>query len=197
MKAWLTAAFLLASAAAFARPEAGRDYLPIDPPLLQQGKKIELIEFFYYGCPQCLDLEPFLKSWLKSRPNVELVRVPAFRTAWLPLARTYYALAFLGQERRLRDRLFFAIQSQGVDLNEESVLYDWIGKAGVDSAEFKSVYHSRLVESKIMESEDLARRCGITGVPSLVVDGRYLVLGDLSNGELLDELISMARKLRK
>ncbi len=189
---WL---LLFFSVLAFAQPEVGRDYLPIDPPLQPATKKIELLEFFYYGCPECSDLEPFLQEWLNDRNDVEIVRVPAFRTSWLPLARTYYALRALGQENRLRGRIFSAIRS-GVDLNEEHVLFAWIGRHGVDLKKFEPIYASKAVQMKIADSANLAMRLGIAGVPSLVVDGKYLVMGDLARSELLDQLVDMAKQRR-
>ncbi len=196
MKRYAAALLLPISFLAHAQPEAGKDYLPIDPPLQIHEKKIELIEFFYYGCPECLDLEPFLNNWLQGRRDIRVVRIPAFRSSWLPLARTYYALSILGQEDRLRSRIFQAMH-QGIDLNSEEVLFGWIGSQGVDAEKFKSVYHSKLVRSRIMESEDLARKLGISGVPSLVVDGKFLVLGNLADEDRLDELIDMAKKMQR
>ncbi|HQT26054.1 MAG TPA: thiol:disulfide interchange protein DsbA/DsbL [Burkholderiales bacterium] len=190
MRACLAALLLLVSSLVFARPEKGKDYLDIDPPVSHQGR--ELIEFFYYGCPECLDLEPFLKDWLASRPDVTLVRLPAFRDAWLPLARAYYSLQMLGEEKRLRGRIYSAMQNRGLDLDKESVLFEWLGWQGIDMKKFGRLYRSREVDMKIMDSKDLATRSGISGVPSLIVAGRYLVLGNLANGELLDALFEMA-----
>ncbi len=189
---WL---LLFFSVFAFAQPEVGRDYLPIDPPLQPATKKIELLEFFYYGCPECSDLEPFLQEWLNGRNDVEMVRVPAFRSSWLPLARTYYALRALGQENRLRGRIFSAIRG-GTNLNDEHVLFVWIGRRGVDLKKFESIYASKEVQMKISESVDLAMHLGIAGVPALVVDGKYLVMGDLARGDLLDQLVDMAKHRR-
>ncbi len=190
---WL---LLLFSVLAFAQPEVGRDYLPIDPPLQPATKKIELLEFFYYGCPECSDLEPFLQEWLNGRNDVEIVRVPAFRSAWLPLARTYYALRTLGQEQLLRGRIFSAIRG-GADLNDEHVLFAWIGTHGVDLKKFEPIYASKEVQLKIADSANLAMRLGIAGVPSLVVDGKYLVMGDLARSDLLDQLVDMAKQRRR
>lgn len=189
---WL---LLFFSVFAFAQPEVGRDYLPIDPPLQPATKKVELFEFFYYGCPECADLEPFLQEWLQGRNDVEMVRIPAFRSSWLPLARTYYALRTLGQENRLRERIFSAIRG-GANLNDEHVLFAWIGRHGVDLKKFESIYASKEVQMKISDSVDLAMRLGIAGVPSLVVDGKYLVMGDLARGDMLDQLVDMAKQQR-
>lgn len=193
MKRGLAAALLLLSFSAL----AGEDYLPIDPPLQVNSNKILLFEFFYYGCPQCYDLEPFLNDWASRHPEIELVRIPAFRRAWLPLARAYYALVMLGQEGRLRNQIFSVIHAGQMDLDDETTLFSWLEKHGVDMRRFKAIYHSPTVQKKIDESAQLAERLGIAGVPSLVVDGKYLVLGDLARGELLDELVAMAQDRRK
>ena len=118
--------------------------------------------------------------------------VPAFRHAWLPLARTFYALSMLGQERRLRDAIYSAIHD-GIDLNDETTLFGWLGGHSVDMKRFSALYHSSAVDMKIVESRQLAARLEINGVPSLVVGGKYLVLGNLARGELLDRLVSKAR----
>lgn len=172
------------------------DYLPIEPPQLVQSNKIELVEFFYYGCHQCYDLEPFLEDWTERHPEVQVVRIPAFKRAWLPLARTFYSLKILGQEKRLRGLIFSAIHDQGTDLDDEGILFDWLGKQGVDVKQFKTLYFSDEVNRRIGDSADLARRLGIAGVPSLVVDGKYLVLGNLARGGLLDRLVAKAKRAR-
>ncbi|MBY0579507.1 MAG: thiol:disulfide interchange protein DsbA/DsbL [Burkholderiales bacterium] len=186
---------LLSSLCALAQPEAGRDYLPIIQVQQPQGDKIELVEFFYYGCPQCFELEPILQDWLERRRDIKIVRIPAFRSSWLALAKAYYALEIMGQEDRLRRRIFSALHD-GMDLINERVLFDWIEKQGIDRKKFESVYFSSAVANKIDDSEKKARRLGISGVPSLVVDGRYLVLGNLARTDILDQLVAMAGKER-
>ncbi len=98
----------------------------------------------------------------------------------------------LGQESRLRDEIYSAIHD-GVDLNDEAALFDWLGGHAVDMKQFKAIYHSDAVDRKIEESRQLAARLEINGVPSLVVGGKYLVLGNLARGDLLDRLVSKAR----
>lgn len=170
---------------------AEKDYLTINPPLQVKSKRIELIEFFYYGCPQCYALEPFLDDWTRRHPEVEWVPIPAFRRAWLPLARTFYALSMLGQESRLRDAIYSAIHD-GIDLDDENTLFNWLERHDIDMKQFNALYRSDAVDKKIAASRQLAVRFGITGVPSLVVGGKYLVLGDLARGELLDQLVLKA-----
>lgn len=184
---------LLSSALAFAQPEEGKDYVIVPAPANAKGSNVDLVEFFYYGCPQCLELEPFLLNWLKHHQNVNLIRIPAFKTSWLPLAKAFYALEILGQESRLRPQIFNAIQVQGIDLTDEPVLFNWVGQHGIKPDEFESVYASSAVSSRIEDSISYARRFGITGVPSLVVGEKYLVLGNLARASLLDQLVAMAR----
>jgi thiol:disulfide interchange protein DsbA len=107
------------------------------------------------------------------------------------MARTFYALSMLGQESRLRDAIYSAIHD-GMDLNDEATLFEWLGRHGVDMRQFDTLYHSSAVDRKIAESRQLAASAGITGVPSLVVGGKYLVLGNLARGELLDRLVLKA-----
>ena len=90
----------------------------------------------------------------------------------------------------------YSQRSSGVDLNEEHVLFAWIGRHGVDLKKFEPIYASKAVQMKIADSANLAMRLGIAGVPSLVVDGKYLVMGDLARSELLDQLVDMAKQRR-
>lgn len=197
MYRFAAALLLLSSLLAHASPQAGRDYLPIHPPVPSRDGMVVITEFFYYGCPECLELEPLLQEWASTRHDVRIVRIPAFRTAWLPLARTFYSLQLMGQEKRLRSRIFSAIQDRDMDLDNEDLLFAWLKMQDIDMEKFDSLYHSDLVEGSISDSMVLAKRLGISGVPSLVVDGRFLVLGNLARPGLLDQLVDMARLEKK
>ena len=94
----------LASGSAFAQLTEGKNYARIaNPQPVETGKKIEVIEFFSYGCPHCAELEPHLDAWLaKLPPDVAFRRVPVmFQQRWMPLAKIYYTLDALGVETKL------------------------------------------------------------------------------------------------
>src|SRR5512145_668833 len=129
---WRIAAWLLAlsmSAGASAQLTPGKDYRVINPPQpTDSGKKIEVLEFFWYGCPHCNNLQPPLRAWLKQKPaDVEFKRVPAvFADSWLPLTRAYYALDAMGLVEKLHHDVFAAIHEQKIRLSDEKVLFDWM-----------------------------------------------------------------------
>ena len=109
----------LSMAAAAQSAEEGKEYLRLKSPQpVESGKKIEVIEFFSYGCPHCADLEPVLQGWVKTMPaDVQLRRVPVmYQERWIPLAKIYYTLDALGEEKRLSPEVFAALHSRGTSL---------------------------------------------------------------------------------
>ena len=173
------AAFLVALATgALAQPVPGKDYRLIEPPQpADSGAKIEVLEFFWYGCPHCNTLQPSIRNWLKKKPaDVEFKRVPAvFADSWLPLTRAYYALDTMGAVDKLHYDVFAAVHEQNVRLSDPRVLFDWVAKRGVDPQKFADIYNSFGVQSRARRSIDLTKNYDIPGTPALTVDGRYLV----------------------
>ena len=205
------AAFLVALATgALAQPVPGKDYRLIEPPQpTDSGAKIEVLEFFWYGCPHCNTLQPSLRNWLKKKPaDVEFKRVPAvFADSWLPLTRAYYALDTMGAVDKLHYDVFAAVHEQNVRLSDPRVLFDWVAKRGVDPQKFADIYNSFGVQSRARRSIDLTKNYDIPGTPALTVDGRYLVAPSMvlkpDNSvdyeryfKVLDQVIATARKTR-
>ena len=197
----------LFSLSAFAAPDAaleGDDYaLVAKPQPVATGKKIEVLEFFWYRCPHCFQLEPGLNGWLKKLPkDAQIRRVPAvFREDWMPAAKIYYALEQMRLLDRLHSKVFDAYHVENINLNDPAVLGDWIAKQGVDRKQFESVYNSFSVQSKATQGARLSSAYGITGVPALVIDGKYLTSMSMTHGEprlfeVLDQLIVKARAER-
>jgi len=175
------AVLLLAATAALpAAPAKDKEYTLVDPaqPPLEgnPGKKVEVIEFFYYGCPHCYNLQPALKAWLKSAPkDIEFRRMPTiFRESWVPLTRTYYALEAIGALEKMHDDVFNAVHQQNVNLGDRRLLLDWAGRRGVDQKKLGDAYDSFAVQTKAQRSLQLTRAYGITGTPSVVIGGRYM-----------------------
>lgn len=197
---------LLGAGLSSARAEikADRDYVQIPTALpTQSGKKVEVIEFFWYGCPHCYDMQPHLKAWLKHKPlDVEFRYLPAiFRDGWVPNAKTFYALEALGVQEKLHEQVYDAIHAENLDLNNEQVLFDWVAKHGVDRKKFMDAYNSFSMQAKISKSVRMPKDYGLKGVPALVVDGKYLTSGTLAGSpeeviKVLDQLIEKARKER-
>ena len=183
---------------------AGKDYTVLSPEIgTDSGKKIEVAEFFWYRCPHCFHLEPGLNAWLKKAPkDVAIRRIPAvLSAAWVPLAKTYYAMEALGVVNKYHDQLFNAIHLDGLDVSQESNLFDWAGKVGMNRDAFVDAYQSFGVQSKVMRANQLTRDAQITGVPSFVVDGKYLTSESMTGSEealfkTLDQLIAKVRQAR-
>ena len=177
----------------------GRDFRLINPPLATDKAKIEVIEFFWYGCPHCFDFEPIVAPWAKKLPaDVVFRRVPALfpNNKWAPPARLYYTLEAMDLVDKLHRDVFNAIHLDHQRLDDEKILFEWVAKKGVDVKQFGEAWSSAGVQGRVQQTRDLTLASRITGVPSMVVQGKYLVLTpgtyeDLM--EILDQLIDRAR----
>ena len=202
LKYTLAILFVLFSTQLLAEPVAGKDYKLVDPAQpTNSGNKIEVLEFFFYGCSHCYHLHPELSAWEKKMPkDVDLVLVPTiFNISWEPMAYTYYALEALGKNHELHNDLYEAWNVKNIMLTEESNIAAFVSSHGVDSKKFSEAYHSFGVNSKVMRSKQLTQAFRISGTPTLVVDGKYLITG-LQPAEaikVLGELVEKARKERK
>ena len=200
IKSLLVAVALFFSSAAFAAAELGRDYNLLNPPLPVAGKKIEVLEFFFYGCSHCFDLHTPLSAWEKTMPrDVELTYVPTiFRDSMEPMARTLYALESIGQFDKLHDVLYRAWNVDKVQLFDEASISDFVARHGVDKAKFSSAYNSFSMQSKVTRARQMVRSYGVRGTPTLVVDGKYTISGLYPEDTIrvLNEVVAMARKAR-
>lgn len=193
---FVAAALLIGSAASTA--ELGTDYKLLNPAQPTGAEKIEVLEFFFYGCSHCFYLHPHMSSWEKTMPrDVELTYVPTiFRDSWEPMARTYYSLELLGQLHPLHDALYKAWNVDKTDLSDEARILDFVAPHGVDRAKFSATYNSFTMLSKVARAKQMIRSYGITGTPALIVDGKYLITGlqPADTIRVLNEVIVMARK---
>ena len=191
---------LLCASYAQAEVVAGKDYKLLNPPQPISGKKIEVLEFFFYQCPHCEHLRGPLDAWEKKKPkDVELQYVPVvFRESAEPMARTFYALEALGQQKRLHDALFDAWHVQNIDLSDEAKITEFVAKHGVDPAKFGAAYNSFSLQSKIARSNQMVQSFDVRGTPTIAVDGKYIITGLLpaETIRVLDEVIQIARKER-
>ena len=169
----------------------------------EKGKKIEVIEFFSYGCPHCNDLEPYLQSWAKTAPaDVQFVRVPVmFQDRWKPLAKVYYTLEAMGEDLRLSPEVFKAIHVANLPLYQDKAFLDWVASKGVDRAKAAEIYSSFGVDSKLKRALVLAQEYNIQAVPTMIVDGKFVTSSDRIGGHAavpaaLDALIAKARAER-
>jgi len=194
--------FLAFAASAQGMPEEGIDYLELKPPQpTESAGKIEVIEFFWYRCPHCYDLEPSLESWVKRLPrDVQFRRVPGvFNEDWAIDARIFYTLEALGQVDRLHRRLFDAIHKPGGGVKLRGNDYakwaaEWLSKQGVDMKKYDELYRSFTVQTKTNRAIQMARAYRLDGVPTFAVQGRYVTIANSRMLSTTDFLIGEARK---
>ncbi|WP_151741723.1 thiol:disulfide interchange protein DsbA/DsbL [Acinetobacter seifertii] len=197
----LSAAIMAVSGSAMAADfVAGKDYTVIaNPGKVEVPGKIEVREFFWYGCPHCFKLEPHMQTWLKQIPNdVRFVRTPAaMNKVWEQGARTYYTSEALGVRKRTHLPLFHAIQVNGQQIFDQASAAKFFTRYGVPEEKFNSTYNSFAVTAKVAESNKLAQQYQLTGVPAVVVNGKYVVQGeDGKVPQVLNYLIEKERKAK-
>lgn len=201
----LGAALGLASTIAVAQgaaPVEGTDYVKVSPPLAVPPGKIDLIEFFWYGCPHCNAFEPALEAWAAKLPaDVAFRRVPvAFREEpFVPHQKIYYALEAMNQVPQMHKKVFAAIHVERQRLDKPDDIAAFMGKNGIDSKKFLDAYNSFGVQTKAKQAAQLADAFKIDGVPSLGIHGRYFTSGTLAGTPersllVTDYLVDKVRK---
>lgn len=196
------------SLSAFAATEPafeGHDYARVNNAQpVATGNKVEVLEFFWYRCPHCFQLESGLNTWLKTLPkDAQVRRVPAaFRDDWIPGAKIFYTLEQMGLLDRLHHKVFDAYHVENINLNDTAILGKWIAKQGVDRKKFESIYSSFSTQSKVMQGSRLAKAYALTGVPAFIIDGKYTTTMSMARSEerlfdVLNQLIDKARSERK
>jgi protein dithiol oxidoreductase (disulfide-forming) len=174
----LSLSFIAASAGAVATdPAQGVEYdvLPQAQPT-DAGKKVEVIEFFWYSCPHCNAFEPSLAEWVKKQgDNIVFKRVPvAFRSSFAPQQRLYYTLEAMGKLDDMHRKVFHAIHNEKVALDTDSQITDFVVKQGIDKQKFTDLYNSFGVQTKVRRAAQLQESYHIDGVPTVIVDGRFV-----------------------
>ena len=177
-------------------------YGELNPPQPTESKgKIEVLEFFWYGCPHCYSLEPYVETWLKKLPpDVEFRRVPAvFNARWAHDATIFYTLEALGVLDKLHRPLFDAIHKSSLRTDNEAALSEWLQKNGVEPKKFMDTMKSFGVQSKLRRATQQTVAYKIDGTPAMAVAGRYTVSaeqGRTQQGMLqaVDGLVAIARK---
>jgi len=193
--ACLAALLAVASCAQVAPPAAGRDYQILEPARPTARARIEVIEFFSYGCDVCYEAQPHIARWLQGAGlDVVLRRIPAVSNeSWAPWARTYYALESLGELERLHQKLFDAQHRDGRQLDQEENLLAWLAANGVDPMRFKAARNSADRRRSIESSQRMGGMHRVRAVPTLVIAGRYATSAHLAGG--VKEMLAVARHL--
>lgn len=202
--ATLTMAGFMAAAGA-APLQRGVHYELIDPPQpVEVPGKIEVIEFFSYGCPHCYHFEPSINPWIKKLPkDVNFLRVPLAAGQWAVTAKLFYTLDALGVEDKLHSDVFTAIHAdKSLSGTDEAEMPGWASKKGLDQKKFTDIYKSFAIQTKVQQAMQKIASHKVDGVPAIVVDGRYLVLkNSIKNWDdllvLTDQVIEMARANKK
>jgi protein dithiol oxidoreductase (disulfide-forming) len=176
-----------------------KDFQLLEPPRpVATGAQVEVLEFFYYGCPVCYEAQPHVARWLAKKPAVALRRVPAaFTESSDSFARTYYALEALNQIPRLHWPLYDNHHFDGKELNEEKNVAAWVAGNGVDRERFVALWHSDQVKAKVDAARKALDTYGVKGVPTFVVDGKYLTSARIAGSvphmmETLEYLVARA-----
>jgi protein dithiol oxidoreductase (disulfide-forming) len=192
---------LVVSPAPQAALEEGKNFTTLAPPQpTSQHSKIEVVEFFSYGCPHCAHFSPLLNAWVaKLPPDVLFRRVPVGfnRDLWINLQRTYYALDASGDLARLDGPLFHALHEERKPLIDESSITDWVARNGGNADKFAAAYISLPINKETVQADQMAADYRIEGVPTLAIDGRYVTRGAASADEEagLKELLATADEL--
>jgi thiol:disulfide interchange protein DsbA len=197
----LTLAFLpLATALALDKGEYRT--LPARQPVEAPEGKIEVREFFWYGCPHCYALEPRIDAWLEHAPgNVAFVRTPATGGRWLVHAQAYYAFEALGVTERLHGAMFRAIHEQNRRLDSLSALADFAAEQGIDPQRFRDAFNSFGVRTALERAKQINAAYQVTSVPLFAVDGKYVTSAYQTRGEqrlfgAIEELVELAARSR-
>lgn len=180
----------------------GKDYAVLAKPIpVENTGKVEVLEFFWYGCPHCYSLHPHLAAWLANLPaDVNFRYVPAIlRANWVPAAKIFHTIEVMGITGTLHDKVYDAIHRDKIDLNNDSVLFEWVEKQGFDRKKFENTYQSFTVQNLVAKSTQMTRQYELNGVPALIVNGKYITSGRMGGTpqdtiKTLNGLIEKARK---
>ena len=199
-----SAALSPAVARAQGSPVEGRNYVRLNQPVAVNApaNKIEVVDFFWYGCPHCNAFEPVLDAWAKRQPDdVVFSRVPvAFRAEpFTTHQRIFYALEALGLLEAMHRKVFYAVHVSRMALDKPADIAAYMTQQGVDATRFMDAFNSFTTQSKIKRANALVDGYKIDGVPAIGVQGRYYTSGTMAAGNNRALLVAdfLVQKLRK
>jgi len=184
------------------RPAGAAAYRPVNPPQSTDAPgKIEVLEFFWYGCPHCNALEPALKEWVKKLPpDVAFRKVHVgLGPSWVAHQQLFYTLEAMGRTAELNDKVFGALHVERVALDKPDRMADYLGKLGVDRKQFLDTYESFAVRTRMRKASQMAEAYQLDGVPAMGVNGKWFTSPSMAGGNaqvlaVLDQLIERERK---
>lgn len=155
----------------------GDHYSLVDSPRRVRGDKVEVMEFFSYACPHCFEFDPKIRDWVADhKDKIEFVRTPAVGSnEWRFYAKAYYAMEQLGIVEQDHAKLFNTLHTLHRNLGSLDKLANWIDGQGTTAAAFKQAFNSADVENRVEMADRMGRRFKIVSVPSVIIDGKYLV----------------------
>lgn len=187
IKRWLTGflALMLLSGSAVAQMAfvEGTDYQPINPPVeTSQPDQVVVTEVFWYGCPHCFRFEPYVERWSAALPEgVVFEQVPSvLNRPWEVHARAYYAFKLMGVLDQVHQAFFDAIHLKRQRLNSVDAIAGFVAEQGLDEKAFREYFRSFPVETQIRKNTNKEKRYGHRGVPTVIVNGKYLVSASLA-----------------
>jgi protein dithiol oxidoreductase (disulfide-forming) len=198
-----TMGFVTAAVAQPQPPGGVRDVTLLNPPqTVENDGKVEVLEFFGYGCIHCANLEPRLEAWAKQQPaDVKLKRIPvAFASRSIDSIPLFYTLEAMGMQEKLHQKIFDAANVENVILGNPATLNTWLQKQGVDPKKYEEVQKSFSVQNKIARARKMTGDYAIQSTPTIVVNGRYAVQQNAGADRLfanVDQLIAEARASNK
>lgn len=182
----------------------GKEYRQVARPRQPKKDKIQVIEFFWYGCPACNQLERSIQKWEKQQSaDVEFVQIPglsAKSALWEIHARAYYTAEVLGVKDKIHQPLFDALHLKKRRLVSPAQLRQFFVDAGVKASDFDKTYNSFAVNTKIRIAKRLANQYGVAGVPNIVINGKYVTSPKEAGGgyatvfRVMDYLVEKERK---
>ncbi len=180
---------------------AGETYVELSNPVpVAEPGKIEVVELFWYGCPHCYSFEPVINPWAEKLPaDVHFVRIPAmFGGPWDAHGQMFLTLEAMGVENKVHSAVFNAIQKDRKPLTKPDEMADFLATQGVDKDKFLATFNSFAIKGQIVQAKELAKKYEVSGVPTMIVDGKYRFdLGTAGGPEqalnVADQLIAKER----
>lgn len=189
-----------------AAPQIGQEFDAVAQTIpTENTDKIEVMEIFWYGCPHCYHMEKPLDAWLKKQPaDIYFKRMPGLpNPSWAPMAQAYFTMEALGISDKLHNKLFDAIHKQkSLNPTDKKAALNWIvNNSGLDRKKVEDTFNSFTVNANLKRAAQVFRSSGATGVPSLVIDGKYITSGTMAGGnaqalQVTDYLVDTIRSTK-
>ena len=185
-------------------PQVGSNFEAVAQPIpTDNAAKIEVMEIFWYGCIHCYHMDVPLNAWVKKLPSdVYFKRMPGLPNAsWAPMAKAFYAMETLGVSEKLHTPLFDAVhKSKTLNPTDEKAIVDWMTlQSKMDKVKVEAAFKSFTINTNLNRAAQIFRASGATGVPSLVIDGKYITSSTMNGGneqalKVADYIIENVRK---